>query len=230
MVVQPQDIAIAIKTHDRSPRRNYLEETIENLNRSLNAGPRERCPVHISDGRGLTLHQNAATAIRYGVEMQKPWVLVLEDDLDFCGDFLGSVARWLSDWASPAYPLYVFGANYAQIAQAAAAGHSRWEYPVHAFYGAQALCWRRDVAEELVQWLGEDPYYPGPNGEPIRDHGHDLLLQRWGRWKGAQYFLASAPSFCQHIGEESGINNRFFRFEIWPGREWMYPGKGGEGR
>lgn len=222
-MITPTDIAVVVKTYDRAPRRNYLDETIENFHRSMgHRGDQANSyseALLVQHGEGLTLHQNAARAIRLGVQQGRPWVLVLEDDLDFCQDFLGSVARWLGDWADEQYPMYVFGANYQQVRKRWEAGCCYWSYPVGSFYGAQALCWRREVAGELVDWLGEDPHYNG-----VRSHGHDLLLQRWGKERGAQYFRASAPSLVQHIGEQSSINNRFFQFP-WGGREWSYRGK-----
>lgn len=225
MVIAPTDIAIAIKTHPRAGV-NYLHATLANLARAC--GGDLPGPLAISDGSGLTLHQNAAHAIRLGVDANRPWVLVLEDDLDFCADFLGSVARWLGEHEDPRYPMYVFGANYEQIERRWARGATSWEYPCSAFYGAQALCWRREEAQHLIGWLGDDPHYNG-----VRDHGHDLLLQRWGkeRWEARgsgerpPFFLASCPSFVDHVGEQSGIGNRFFRFGSWQGREWSYSGK-----
>jgi len=235
-VIRPQDIGTAIKTCPRAGT-DYLQQTLTNLQRATHD---QTLALAVTDGRGLTLHQNAAQAIRLGVDLGTPWVLVLEDDLDFCDDFLGSVARWLTDHAEMTgrlsasdnglviepHLMYVFGANYSQIEREMARGRTWWDYPAHAFYGAQALCWRRAVAAELVAWLGSDPYYEGADGQEIRDHGHDLLLQRWGRTKEHTHFLASAPSFVQHVGEVSGIGNRFFRFENWPGRAWRYEGRG----
>jgi hypothetical protein len=220
------DIGIAIKTIDRSPKHNYLQETCENLRRALGTPPVEARPqIVISDGHGLTLHQGAAKAIQAGVDLGTPWVLVLEDDLDFCDDFLGSVARWLMDHAEDRYPMYVFGASYPQVVEAILAGRTSWEYPVGAFYGAQALCWKREVAEQLVQWLGPDPAMGA-----VKDRGHDLLLGRgWAPAIGATHFLASCPSFVQHIGRQSSLDTtQFFQFP-WPGRGWCYMGRAGEG-
>jgi hypothetical protein len=223
-------------------RRNYLGETLTNLERS--GALRFRSPLsslHIVDsgspelakflvsqvpdsfvpraefhsGR-WTLHQTAQRAIAaVAGDPCANWCLVLEDDLDFCDRFLESVVGWLDDHARDDRLMYAFGANYIQIASHFRAGE--WDYPVGAFYGAQALAWKREDAAQLAEWLGPDPNYNG-----IRDHGHDLLLQQWGKSRGLTHFLASAPSFVQHVGVESGINNRFFEFVTWPGRDWYY--------
>ena len=167
-------------------------------------------------GQRRTLHQTASRAIQLASATTADWVLVLEDDLDVCADFLGSVAAWLSDHDGLSV-LYAFGANYVQVAQSAHYGRTSWPYPVHAFYGAQALAWRRADAAQCAAWLGEDPAYHGK-----RTRGHDLLLQEWGRSRGVSHFLASAPSFVDHVGATTTLSTTFFRFPSWPGRRWSY--------
>jgi hypothetical protein len=126
------------------------------------------------------------------------------------------VAAWLEDYVVPEPQMYVLGANYPQIQAAHEQKKTAWAYPVRAFYGAQALVWKREVAAQLAEWLGPDPTYNG-----IREHGHDLLLQTWGKGQGIEHFIASAPCMVQHIGGESGIGNQFFQFP-WGGRDWRY--------
>jgi len=116
--------------------------------------------------------------------------------------------------------MYVLGANYAQIQMVhERQGDGAWAYPVGGFYGAQALVWRKRDALQLAEWLGPDPDYNG-----TKNHGHDLKLQQWGKKLGIDYFTASVPCMVQHIGEQSGIGNRFFQFP-WGGREWSYKRK-----
>jgi hypothetical protein len=259
-------VDIAIKASDRSPRRNYLAQTILNLRRAgatesvhsrnlsvVLSQPygwthefvrREIIGAQHPDGSSgdtffgfikagnRTLHQNAAAAIRQASKYDAEWAMVLEDDLDFSDGFLESVVAWLGDVERPEFPMYVLGANYAQIDAPGSRTRGFWQYPVGLFYGAQALVWRRDVARELAEWLGDDPFFvareeevklghaPRP-GIKVRDHGHDLLLQKWARERGTEFFCASSPCMVQHVGEESGIGNRFFQFP-WDGRQWRY--------
>jgi hypothetical protein len=158
-VIEPSDIAWVIKSHDRTPAKNYLLETIAALKRSMRH--QRDVSIHVVINDHLTLQQNAQRAIACGVETGLPYIVVLEDDLDFCHDFQGSVARWLGDHLSNDYPMYVFGANYEQVTWAMQRGQTSWKYPVGAFYGAQALGWTRAAAEHLVEWLGDDPDYNG---------------------------------------------------------------------
>lgn len=226
---RPLQISIAIKTCRRESGVDYLRQTIANLKRGgVMASAHLSGDIHIVVGLdGISLHQNAQRAIEIAAaDPNADYCLVLEDDIDVCANFLESVANWLLDHASDecrtrlqiyGSRMYVFGANYSQITAAVARGETFWDYPIGAFYGAQALAWSRSDAEQLAQWLGPDPHY-----NEVRNHGHDLLLQRWGASIGLTHFLASAPSFVQHIGGQSGIGNRFFQFQSWPGRDWEY--------
>jgi hypothetical protein len=238
-----EQIAIAIKAARRAANGDeYLRQTVEALGRSSEKTPEllhslrvswTEGPVGLWNGKAfdaapeweakrLTLHQNAARAIRLVANAGAAWAMVLEDDVDFCDDFLGSVLRWVHDVerTGERFPMYVLGANYAQIEAARMRGYIFWHYPCSAFYGAQALLWRSDVARQLAEWLGPDPAY----GQ-VRDHGHDLLLGKWGTEQETPCFCASVPSFVEHVGVTSGIGNRSFHFPTWPGQKWSYEGR-----
>ncbi len=242
-------ISVAIKTADRSPKRNYLRQTLSNLQRAgvfdsqhlagdivlmdSGIGPDPRVflaggangfPRVRIDGEDFrTLHQNAACAIRVAArEERADWVLVLEDDIDVCARFLESVEAWLGDHAVDGPMMYVFGANYAHIQARVQEGKSIWHYPCHAFYGALACAWRRGHAAALAEWLGPDPFYLNKDGGEIRNRGHDLLLARWGKAMGLTHFRASAPCFIQHIGLESGLDNKKIEYGGWSGPSWCY--------
>jgi hypothetical protein len=133
-------IAITIETKDRrlNGGENYLGQTIRNLRRATNefddggvcsidivcngiAGKdfelREvweplngfEARFHLKDG---TRQQNGARAIRVGAaQPYAEWVLKLEDDLDFCDDFIGSVSRWLAKYGHAAVPMFSLGGH-----------------------------------------------------------------------------------------------------------------------
>jgi glycosyltransferase involved in cell wall biosynthesis len=176
-----------------------------------------RAKLRFDSAPKRTLHQTAAVAIRSASEAAARWVLVLEDDIDVCDDFLESVAAWLEQHATSRHRMYAFGASYSpQIRLANNAGRTIWPYHIPQFYGAQALAWAREDAQQLAEWLGDDPSYKGN-----RDAHHDILLQQWGQGLGLTHFAASVPSFVQHIGTESTLDNDPFVFP-WPGSEWSY--------
>lgn len=204
---------------------------------------------------GCTRQQNAARAIRYGAMNQGgEWVLKLEDDLDVLDDFFGNVSRWLDDYGRATVPMFALAATYETLSRSryATAGESvvgpgtsfpyvraqlgtgrrALTHPCRGFWGAQALLWRRPIAEHLGAWLGPDPFL-WDGREEHRERGHDLLLQVWGqKWcqeTGVRpVFGVAIPSFVQHIGRSSNLDQpeinhvqKFFEFPF-PGRSWCY--------
>lgn len=278
-------INVAIETKDRrlTSGQNYLAQTLANLKRAgvfesehlnsfvivsggelpdyyeheveplLHGIPHEfvHCPEE-----GCTRQQNGARAIRYGaMNPEGEWVLKLEDDLDVLDDFLGNVARWLTDYGHyRSVPMYALAATYATVSASRyatpgetvfgpgesfpyvraqlATGRRALTHACLGFWGAQALLWRREVAEHLAAWLGPDPYLWDGRQEH-RNRGHDLLLQVWGRkWcqeNGVkEVFGVAIPAFVQHLGRHSNLDQPeighvqpFFEFPF-PGREWRY--------
>lgn len=239
----PVMIDVAVKTIDRGPKRNYLGETLSNLTRSgvfksPNLGQmtlvdqsldsaafmRSQKAEHLTvdNSASRTMHQNAQRCIELVGSGSAEWGLVIEDDIDTCDWFLESVADWLEDHEVEGPMMYVFGANYAQIRHAVKLGRTAWTYPCSAFYGALACAWRREVAKELAAWLGPDPGYINKDGGKIRNRGHDLMLGRWGHAMKLKHFLASCPCFIQHIGLESGLDNKKIQYAGFAGRDWRY--------
>jgi hypothetical protein len=196
----------------------------------------------ICEAEPCTRQQNAARAIRLGSDTNADYVMKLEDDLDFLDTFLESVEAWLSDHGHAAVPMFTLAATFEKVSDShyraedesvirhgesfprvramLAKGEAVAPHPVYGFYGAQCLVWRRQVAQQLADWLGPDPFLDDGR-EQHRQRGHDLLLQIWGKEIGARCFAASVPSFVQHIGRQSNIQNKFFEFPF-PGRQWIY--------
>jgi hypothetical protein len=195
----------------------------------------------VCEAAPCTRQQNAARAIRLGSDTNADYVMKLEDDLDFLDLFMESVGSWLADYGHAAAPMFTFAATLEKVSDShyaegesvmghgdsfprvramLARGEAVAPHPVMGFYGAQCLVWRRQVAQNLADWLGPDPFL-WDGKEQHRKRGHDLLLQVWGKQTGARAFAASVPSFVQHIGRQSTIENKFFEFPF-PGRRWFY--------
>ena len=259
-------VSIAIETKDRRPggQVNYLGMTLQNMRRSgifesphfdrlriVSGGEQadfyeeEVMPYtnaeFYSCREGCTRQQNGARAIRLGAaDTNADLVLKLEDDLDFCADFLGSTVRWFSElkgirmcslggsfeivedsrYLEEGETILGPGKSFDKARQMLSQGATTVYQPIMGFWGAQALLWPRDLAEQLALWFGDDPNYNG-----CRDRAHDLMFHRWGQESGVAFFAVPVPSFVQHIGRQSGLANPFFEF-AWPGREWSYKGKG----
>lgn len=241
-----KDIAISMVTIDRSPSRNYLRETLQNLSRSGIWQSHRLHSFHLSDSEpknqwsrleskyyALTLHRpsfsplipslNVATALMHGYQSGAKWILFMEDDVDVCHHFLDSVAIWLDLHATPAFPVYSFGTNYDAIASVAKGGGTYWRYPVKTFYGTQCFAINNENARSLSKYLEENPFY-----QNINAGAYDLIMQNWAlqEWPNNRHFLAACPSFVQHIGRHSIINPRkdVHSFKSWPGREWSFAG------
>jgi len=249
-----RDIAVVMITVDRTSRgkKDYLAETLKNLRRSgmlrsdrwntftvFDSGSPSDWPMfsymkqlgitvsHASVGGRLAC-QNAGHALILGGLSGAPWVLFLEDDLDFCADFLGSVGRFLdkygSDERNERYRLYSFGAAYDQVTQAARNGADCWPYPIDAFYGTQCFAIRATDAVSLGNYISTNPPIGGRGGV-VNPNAYDLMFHDWAKnlYPG-NCFLASASSFVQHIGRESICTGKeeTHQFESWPGREWSY--------
>jgi hypothetical protein len=234
-----------MRTVDRSPRTNYLSDTLLRLNRAkfwehrlpmtplilVDSGSpnparyfagiaEDRRVVVDLPGRRLTNNENALRALRLGLQATAEWILHLEDDIDVCDDIMVSIDAWLGDHAGPTgliYPFYTFHAPYKGVRDAMNRGEASWEYPLSAFYGNQCWAIRRAAAASLADYL-EATIPTWSSGQ-----GFDLITKQWAQSLGYTHLLASAPSFVQHVGKESSLHlGRFHENASWPGREWSY--------
>lgn len=240
-----RDITAAMVTIDRSPNDNYLQRTLDSLLQSdLLTSPRlESFTVFdsaadrwaesamLSDDRlcdefgvvnpdlALAANENVSVALRRSGERSSNWVLFLEDDIAVCASFFDSVGAWLDDNATDKHRLYAFGAAYPQVDECAARGLSSWQYPIGSFYGTQCFAIEAIDAIDLAAYLVAHCYDREPDGT-----AYDLLMCDWAKEYDDTHFLASCPSFVQHVGSRSVIRPRadVHTFPSWPGTEWSY--------
>lgn len=240
--------AITIRTTDRQPKaKNYVFATLANLQRAgvfgsqtpfqlrifadATAGPAfieqlrawetrcNRLSVDTAD-RKPTPNGNAARALQWAAAQDSDYVIFLEDDLDFCACFLESVDAWLGTHRRPDRHLYPLCAAYPRaIRDVLRRGGESWEYPIASFYGTQGYVLPREEARRCAAYMAEHPTYRGVH------QGHDLLLTDWARetWPEVKHFLATAPCFVQHVGEESSLHpGRFHAYAAFAGQNWSY--------
>lgn len=221
-------ISVVVRTIDRCPRRNYLAQTIEQLGFSGMFRSPHLANFSIANGEGRTHNENCLYSLELAAREGADYILNLEDDIDVCDDFLGSVARWLDTHGE--FPVYVFGSNWPSIEDSVRCGYNCTTLP-DIFWGAQAYAVPMHHVPSLTNFLSK---HLTTNGQlspghvdlrPGKDtHYHDMLLLEWARAEGLGPFMASAPSFVQHIGEESALSMPTFpTFPTFPGREWSYP-------
>ena len=238
------DITAAMVTIDRSPVDNYLSDTLHGLVQSdlLTSTRLRELIVYDSEpdnwAKGVVSlnsdlrkvgvltpchtfvsNENVAEALRRSGQRSNQWVLFLEDDIAVCAEFFSSVGAWLDEYATDECKVFSFGASYQQIEQCIADGQGAWRYPVGAFYGTQCFAMRGADAVDLSAYLINHCYDRESNGTE-----YDLLMQDWAIECGEDNFLASCPSFVQHVGGQSVIRPRdnVHTFASWPGTAWSY--------
>ena len=242
-MIRSRDIAAVMVTVDRSPQRNYLLTTLDNIRKSRKSSARlhsltlfdshtgfaSRHAIGldgdlrvVQSARRLCGSMNVATALYMGAASSPDnvkWVLFLEDDIDVCADFFDGVGAWLDDYGDSEHLVYPLAAGYRWVDAAVKSGESAHVYPVRQFYGTQAFVMRIDDALNLSSYIADDPYRKNDEGV-----SWDLMMHDWATKHGASHFLTPCPSFVQHIGRESTVNPRpkTHQFASWPGREWSY--------
>lgn len=239
-----RDITATMVTIDRSPSDNYLAQTLHSLASSdlLESSRLETLTVFNSCADSwaestiqsndqlrrvgtftpchkLNANHNVAEALRRSGERSNKWVLFLEDDISVCASFFDSVGAWLDDNATDEHKVFVFGVPYPHIDECLANGLSSWKYPIGSFYGTQCFAIGAIDAVDLAAYLTLHCYDREFDGTE-----YDLLMCDWARECGEDHFLASCPSFVQHVGRSSIIRPRAEThiFPSWPGVNWSY--------
>lgn len=213
MIINVDGLTVVMITcQQREP--TYLHDTLASLRKA----------TYTSLGLSFTIfndikrlaNRNASDALEFASGIQRPWVLFLEDDIQVCARFFDSVSAWLTRWQSPEYRIYSFGCAYPEVSERIP-GRESWPYPIDQFYGTQAFAIRREDAATLAEYLATTDDPPGQ---------YDLSMHKWARkfYPSLNYFLASVPSFVQHIGTVSSIrpDEPSFTFQSFPGEDWSY--------
>jgi hypothetical protein len=235
-------------TVDRSPGKNYLAETLKNLDRGGVFNSEHLHSFHLfnSDDKSnwlisnlidyptvyvnvptkkLVANQNVAEALAYAALLDEKWVLFLEDDIDVCDSFIDSVYYWLEEHYSKDVHLYAIGSPYPEIKMSVALGMTKWDYPIKAFYGTQSIAFHSDDAWSFSKYMKDHIFTRNKEGVC-----YDLHMQDWAlkNWPSQKFFMASVPSFSQHIGMTSIIHQRasIHTFPSFPGHDWKYESQG----
>lgn len=233
-------LALSMRTADRSPKRNYVAGTLGRLIRQgvdpasvhlCATSPDVRwlepivaeCPVtlHVPD-RVLRPNANGLQQIAVVDPESYDWILLLEDDLKFCADFLGSVRRWIARHARPDRHVYRFFGFSHPPAHAEA-----YDVPLVRLRASQAVALRRDDALDflawgtahLTSWRRLAPWGGSPADPGI---AWDKFIACWAltRWPNRPGVI-SHPHFVQHVGDDSSLhrygarNDRPFAGEAW---------------
>ena len=219
-------LALTMCTADRKPKTNYLAGTLDRLfAQGLEPSRLHLCstspdvvwlqpvvakwPVtlHVPEKK-LTRTANGLASLRAVAGEACDWVLLLEDDLAFCADFVGSVERWLEAHARPDRNVHqFFGFHRVPPGKPAA-----FDVSLVKLRAAEAVALRKVDAIALLAW-GEahrttwrrlEPW--GATNAPPGE-GWDKLIATWALLTYPKRpGLASHPHFVRHIGKESSLH------------------------
>jgi SAM-dependent methyltransferase len=230
-------IAITMRTANRAPKPNYVGETVRRLVAQGVAPERiHLCATHPDvvwlerelGGIPVTLdvprvprtpNQNGLAQIQTIDPTSADWILLLEDDLNFCADFLGSVERWIQDWARPNRHLYrLFG---FRVTPARSAPGAYDDLTLPRFAGSQAVLLRMDDAQDFLAW-GQANLETWGGFRGNAKIAFDKLLATWlhAQWPGEPPVM-SHPLFVKHVGFQSSlhpkaaVNDRLFAGAAW---------------
>lgn len=224
-------LLFTIRTADRAPKKNYLGATI----RSLVAGGVAATDIHVvptdPDFGWMLDELHVPIRLHAPVERRRPnengvacvalldrhdadWIILSEDDLEFCADPLGSMARWLETYQQPDVVMYRFFA-FDRLTQVSAHAATA---PLCEQKGSQAVALRAADARRFAAWATAHPLDWRPKKAPFQDRPHDGFDKLLGYWAlqdrpSVTTGLVARPFFCRHLGVESSLHSRGVRMD-----------------
>jgi hypothetical protein len=170
--------------------------------------------LHVSPNGSVAPNENGCRALDAAALDRADWVLFLEDDADPIDDFLGSVERWLTDFATDDVHIYPLGSPLT-VSNVPAV-----QWPISQFYCSVALAIRGSLVGSLVAYLRANSH--------VRT-GFDIMAGHWHRTVSpSNYLIAAQPCLVDHVGDESTLidtrpgRNVVGRFERFIGRDFSY--------
>ena len=222
-------ILFTMRTADRSPKPNYLAATL----RSLTIGGMKGKHIHVFQTAPgfdwslshafvhyhvpvtrLTANQNGLAPIALLDQFEADWIVLSEDDLEWCHDPIGSMSRWLEAHATPEVLIYRFFA----FDKLLPVGPHVAKAPLREMKGSQAVALRADDARRFARWALEHPLDWRPKGAPFQHRPHDGFDKLLGYWAlqdrpSVPYGLVSRPFFVKHLGVQSSLHARGLRMD-----------------
>lgn len=226
------NILFTLRTADRSPKPNYLWQTVRTLRaQGLRAEDIHVYPTSPQDawwatsqvsGMAMvylpparrTANANGLAPITLLNDLDADWIVLSEDDLEWCADPIGSMSRWLERHATPDVVMYRFFAfdRLTPMTKHAATA------PLREQKGSQAVALRAADARRFAAWATAHPLDWRPKGAPFQDRPHDGFDKLLGYWAlqdrpSVTTGLVSQPFFVKHIGVQSSLHGRGVRMD-----------------
>lgn len=236
-------LLLTIRTADRTPKRNYLGRTVLSLlSQRVATGDIHLCPTDpdiawmpYSEPHGVWVHapHRRVTANENGIaqvalldHFKADWIVMSEDDLEWCDDPIGSMARWLDDHARPDVSVYRF----FTFDRLTLCGTHVASVPLHEQKGSQVVAMRAADARRFAEWAHAHQANWRPKSAPFQGRTHDGFDKLIGYWAlqdrpSTTVGLVSWPFFVRHIGVESSLHAFGKRIDAsFAGESWSYKG------
>ena len=242
--------AVVMRTADRTPRRNYLEETLASLSRSglFSSGPSSPdftltlfdSGVGESSFIGEAIAASIAQPDRHQVEVvpaerrftpNENSERALRGGAERAGDdgwvvFVEDDLWFCRDWLGSierwlcAYAVEERRLYTFHTNASSDEVADQRDDPIDGFFGTQCYALRSPDAVTAAAF-SEKIYR--------RTSGHDMMLKEWAfvHWPQYDCFSASVPSFVRHMGEESSIQMGPLQdcdYRSFPGEDWTFEG------
>jgi len=221
------EVLFTIRTADRSTKRNYrnyFRTTAQNLllrgvkPDQIHVFPTDPDVAWMAEVPGAHIHapevrrtpnMNGIAPIALLDTIDADWIVLSEDDLEWCGDPIDSMARWLQDYARPDVSVYRFFALERQMLRL---GPHVAATPLREQKGSQVIALRAEDARRFATWASAHPLDWRPKGAPFQDQPHagfDKLVGYWALQDrpSTSFGLVSQPFFVRHIGLESSLHS-----------------------
>lgn len=240
-------LTFGMRTANRAPKRNYLRATLLDFQRA--GGDVAAVHLAVTDPRVDWLthelrdlpapvlqvpparrgaNENGLAALEAALATDAEMVVILEDDLVFCADFVGSLSRWLDAHARPDRNVYrCFG-----FTTPPKKGVHAYDWPLEGLRASQAIILWADEARDfcawgrahLKTWVPLSPW--GRKFPQVTDPtvAFDKFVATWAllRWPKVPGVM-SAPYFVDHVGAESSLHRTgFMDSRQFAGKSWQY--------
>ena len=217
------EVLFTMRTANRAPKVNYLTRTVQSLwsggvaSDQIHVFPTDPdvswmpdlpgVHVHVPPCR-LTPNRNGIAPIALLDTIDANWIVLSEDDLEWCDDPINTMSRWLKDHARPDVLVYRFFAFDRPLVKR---GSHVAEVPLREHKGSQVIALRSDDARRFEAWALGHPKDWRPKGAPFQDQPHTGFDKLVGYWAlqdrpAVEIGLVSQPFFVRHIGVESSLH------------------------
>lgn len=237
-------ISLNMITMDRTPKENYIKDTIMSLKKGgvfdsnilgafnilvsnqnsdfLNFIELDSVNIVIPE-EAKNGNENYASAVLQGYKDNCDYIMLIEDDISVCAKFLESTVKWLEErFVNTDYSLAAIYSPYEQCNICLKGNINYWDYPIPAFYGTQCVVIRPEDAVNLYEYLLDtDSKLTGA----YKGKGWDLIMAKFYKKKypDRANFITCCPSFVQHTGDDSVIDTlNFHKSPSFKGENWSY--------